>query len=891
MFGVDLSGAAGRPRGRLQRQLHLAFAALFGAPLVGFLWFAFRHRVHGNASTGYFLLGFLICGLIGYGILRKLFSRITEISATLSAETVAALPQKEVGGSGPEELDAILESFRALNSGYEKVSRQLERRRSEMTVLRDFTELCGVTSDPDEILHVTLERALALTGSDLGSVLTLTKTEPSVFVVRVSVGLGSIVAPGDRIDFDTSIAKHAVVNKTALVVENIETDKRFGRANLAHYGSRSFVCLPIKTSREIVGVLTLSSRDPRRVYTAQDIEPLAPLLGNAAFTHENLRLQGESDRSRAWLRSIGKIVAVLNSSFRDGELIPAVLQEVRGRLPFGLAAVFVRAENRPDSVQVRELAGGSATGLNRQSTHAVEGTLVEKAMRCESFLVVDGVDPAAPGLDRLLFAGRGGASCALAPLRADGVVFGVLAISGAVREALIEAEDFITWVAGGLGPAIDRNRLLAAVQRRDQEMDTIRQIGSALASSTFEIGKVLEYTMDMIREVMNVEAGSLLFLEDQQLELAVAFHSGEAAPGRTRERLGQGVAGHVAARGEAVLVNDPEKSPHPLPGDEGGNGFKARSALCVPMVSQGRVIGVIEVLNKVRGRFDANDRDLLQAIAASVCIALENARLYKETVAAVEHERNLRRMFQKFVPTEVIDRIIHGQEAGKAAIEELKTVTLLNIDIRGFSTHARRAGPRRTVAMLNLFFTAMGDIVFKHRGIVDKYLGDGFLAVFGAPVSGAGDADHAVAAALEMRGALATVNRRLREEMGLVVETGISVHTGEVLAGNIGFEKKMDYTVIGDAVNTVFRLQVLTRGYPNGVLISKNTLDAVSPRMRVQAVPVPEAAGRDLAGVMVFELLGAEGPPADDPGRAETGRPSDQGRPLRLEGSTPFPAR
>ncbi len=891
MHEAKRSGAVDLRRSRLHRKWHLAFAALFGTPVLGFLWFAFRLHALGNESTGYFLLIFLICGLIGYGILRKLFRRITDISATLSADPLAALPGAEGRGEGREELDAILESFHTLNSGYEKVSRRLDRRQFELTVLRDFSELCGVTTDPDEILHVTLERALALTGSDLGSVLTLSKTEPKVFVVRVSVGLGSIVAPGDRIDFDTSIAKHAVVNKTALVVEDIETDKRFGRANLAHYGSRSFVCLPIKTSRETVGVLTLSSSDPRRVYTSQDVAPLAPLLGSAALTHENLRLLGESDSGRAWLRSIGKIAAILGSSFRDGELIPAVLQELRGRLPYGSAAVFVHAENRPGIVQVKEVAGGSSGGLTRHAHHALEGTLIERSLRCESFLVVDGVDPAAPELDRLLFADRGCASCCLAPLKAEGVVFGVLAVSGPGREVLIEAEGFLAWIAGGLGLAIDRNRLLAAVQRRDQEMETIRQIGSALASSTFEIGKVLEYTMDMIREVMNVEAGSLLFLEDQQLELAVAFHSGEAAPGRARERLGQGVAGHVAARGEAVLVNDPEKSPHALPGGEGGSGFAARSILCVPMVSQGRVIGVIEVLNKVRGRFDENDRDLLQAIAASVCIALENARLYKETVAAVEHERNLRRMFQKFVPTEVIDRIIHGQEAGKAVIEELKTVTLLNIDIRNFSTHARRVGPRRTVAMLNLFFTAMGDIVFKHHGVVDKYLGDGFLAVFGAPASGAEDADHAVAAALEMRGALAPVNRRLREEMGLVVETGISLHTGEVLAGNIGFDKKMDYTVIGEAVNTVFRLQVLSRGYPNGVLVSKNTLDAVSPGLRVQAVPVPEAPSGDLAGVMVFELLGAAVPPAADHVGADTQRPSDQSRPPRPERPLPVPAR
>jgi adenylate cyclase len=816
---------------RFRRRLLLGFTVLFGAPLLGILWLVAAHRLHEHQSTVYFLLGLTLCGLVGFRLLRGLLERFGQVSV------------------------------------------QLERRRTEISVLKEFSELCAVSSGPEEVLHVALERALALTGSDLGSVLALTETEPRVFVVRASIGLGGIVVPGDRINYDTSIAKHAVENKTALVVADIATDKRFGRASRAHYGSASFVCLPIKTSRKITGVLTLSSRDPRRVYTVQDIEPLAALLANAAFGHENHGLWRAHDRNRAGLRSIEKIAAILGSSLRDAELVPAVLNELRGLLPFEKAAVFVRAENRAGSVQVKALAGGGGSGLRRRTHFALAGTLVEQTLRHAVFRVVDGIGPAAPELDRLLMAegAAAGAGCCLAPLKAGGAAFGVLAVCGPGREALIEAEDFLNWVAGGLGLAVERNRLLAAVRRREQEMDTLRQVGSALASSTFDIGKVLAYTLDMIREVMNVEAGALLFLEGEVLTPAVAFHGGAAAPGRAPVRLGHGLCGHVAARGEALVVNDPQKCPHALPGGGEGVGFQTRSALCVPMVSQGRVIGVIEVLNKVGGLFEANDRDLLQSIAASVCIALENARLYRETVAAAEHERELRGMFQKFVPTEVIDRILHGQQGGRPGLEELKTVTLLNIDIRGFSAHARRAGPRRTVTMLNIFFSAMGEIVFQHGGIVDKYLGDGFLAVFGAPASGDRDADQAVDAAREMTRALGAVNRRLGAELGLAVETGISVHTGEVLAGNIGFDKKMDYTVIGDAVNTVFRLQALARGYPNGVLISERTREAVRARLEVQAVPTPEAAGRGLDGLKVFVLLGAEGLPAAGPGRATSG--------------------
>ena len=95
----------------------------------------------------------------------------------------------------------------------------------------------------------------------------------------------------------------------------------------------------------------------------------------------------------------------------------------------------------------------------------------------------------------------------------------------------------------------------------------------------------------------------------------------------------------------------------------------------------------------------------------------------------------------------------------------MKILTLLNIDIRGFSTLSKKIGPQRTVAILNHFFATMGDIVFKHQGIVDKYLGDGFLALFGAPLSSATDADNAIAAALEMKASLAHVNEHFAEEL------------------------------------------------------------------------------------------------------------------------------
>ena len=841
-------------RRSLYYKLNLIFGLFFLFPILGFLFFSIKYDMLNDEYLPFFFLGILIFSFIAFNILKNLFDKISSISETMSTNYITELSDNEAQ-TGSDELHSIVNSFTSIERQFSATFKMLEKKASEISILKELSELCYVTVDAEEILYVTLERALVLTNSDLGSVLTIEKNGSKSFVVKATVGLGKFVKSGDRIDFETSIAKYAVINKSPLVVEDIEKDKRFGRANMAHYGSKSFVCMPIKTSKEIIGVLTISSRNNSKIYTHSDIDVLTPLLSNAAFTYENLRLLKENERGAVHQKFIEKIFKLFHSSFRDNELIRAVLNEIHGVVAYDFAIVLTKHASKPDYLTISDFISNNPSPIVKGNSYSYHGSMIEKALKQESALVVDGREYADTPLDQAIFKDHGCQSCLLAPLRMERDVTGILVLTSQKRGLFSEVQELLKWIANALSLVLERNRLSAAVVRRNQELNTIRQIGSALASSTFDISKVLKYTMDMIREVMNVEAGSLLFLEDNELEIAVAFNIKIKAMKKFRLKLGQGIAGYVAARGEAIIVNDTEKSSHFFPIIDEVSGFTTHSALCVPMISQGKVIGVIEVLNKINGEFGFDDKDLLQAIATSVCIALENARLYKETVSMAEHERDVRHMFQKFVPKEVLDKILHGSANGKPIIEEIRTITLLNIDIRGFSRLALQIGSQKTVSLLNSFFSVMGGIVFKHHGIVDKYLGDGFLALFGAPVASTRDADNAIAAAFEMKLAIPAVNKFLKKKLGVSVDMGISIHTGEVVVGNIGFDKKMDYTVIGDSVNTVFRLQNLTKSFPNGVLISEDTLRAVRSRLEVCDVEISRDMGQEIGDLKVYELL------------------------------------
>jgi len=245
-------------------------------------------------------------------------------------------------------------------------------------------------------------------------------------------------------------------------------------------------------------------------------------------------------------------------------------------------------------------------------------------------------------------------------------------------------------------------------------------------------------------------------------------------------------------------------------------------------------LGVSDFISKPASIIEVLIR--LKRVLRERIILKENASLYRETLTMAENERNIRNMFQKFVPKEIVEKIILGSKAGKAMIDEFKILTILNIDIRDYSNLSKRVGPQKTVTILNHFFSIMGGIVFRNQGIVDKYLGDGFLAIFGAPISSPADADNAVTAALAMQNSMAGVTAYIQKRFGSSLTMGISIHTGEMVVGNIGFDKKMDYTVIGDSVNSAFRLQSLCKPWPNGILISEKTYHACQLSIDVEEI-------------------------------------------------------
>jgi len=191
-----------------------------------------------------------------------------------------------------------------------------------------------------------------------------------------------------------------------------------------------------------------------------------------------------------------------------------------------------------------------------------------------------------------------------------------------------------------------------------------------------------------------------------------------------------------------------------------------------------------------------------------------------QAVLAQKNEHKVRSIFQKYVPKDVIDTIFMNPE--RMLVGDNRVVAILFSDIRSFTTISEGFMPDELVAALNRYFEIMVDIIMHHGGVIDKYIGDAIMAFFGAPVKHPDDALQALLAALEMQQALERFNHE-QEKIGKPrFNTGIGINYGVVTVGNIGSEKKMDYTIIGDMVNLGSRLEGLTKYYHQKVIFSES---------------------------------------------------------------------
>lgn len=232
--------------------------------------------------------------------------------------------------------------------------------------------------------------------------------------------------------------------------------------------------------------------------------------------------------------------------------------------------------------------------------------------------------------------------------------------------------------------------------------------------------------------------------------------------------------------------------------------------------------------------------------------ALFGGVAYQYAVESRE-KRQMKKLFGQYVSKDIYDQLVANPERARLGGHR-REMTVLFSDIRGFTTMSEQGRPEDVVNTLNEYFTRMVDIVFHHKGTLDKFVGDMVMALFGAPLDDSLHADHAVETALDMVEALHVLNLQWAAEGRPLLDIGIGINSGPMIAGNIGSNTIMSYTVVGDAVNLAARLESLNRQYGTHIIISENTRSLLTKTYPLKPLGEVVVKGKTQP-VAIFEIL------------------------------------
>jgi len=546
----------------------------------------------------------------------------------------------------------------------------------------------------------------------------------------------------------------------------------------------------------------------------------------------------------------------------------------------------------------------------------------------------------------------------------DGKVIGVTEVLNK-RSGAFDDEDRVLLEAltSHAAAALESSQLYESFAKALRDEAQLLGITAAL-SSELHLDALLDKIMAITTEVLDADRSTLFLHDAERRELwsKVAEGMDERS---IRIAEDEGIAGAVFSSGETINIADAYSDGRFNPEVDRVTGYRTRSILCVPVVTnEGRVIGVVQALNKRGGPFNARDEKRLHALAAQAAIALENARLFEDVLNArnysesilkslsngvvtldcgrhiikanraalrilgeeggrllgrtvdeafaganrwvveslaraenarepelaldadivrgdgdtvsvnltieplidikerligfmlifedITSEKRVKSTMARYMDRELADRLLAGGESILGG--QTQDATVLFTDIHSFTGLSEQLGARDTVSMLNEYFSDMVEVVFEHHGILDKYIGDALMAVFGTPFPGPEDADNAVAAAVEMLRVLEEFNRRRALAGQAPIDIRLGVSSGEVVAGNIGSPKRMDYTVIGDSVNVAARLESANKFYGTRVLVSEDTVRRLRRGVAMRELDLIRVKGR-VRPIAIYEVL------------------------------------
>ncbi len=373
-------------------------------------------------------------------------------------------------------------------------------------------------------------------------------------------------------------------------------------------------------------------------------------------------------------------------------------------------------------------------------------------------------------------------------------------------------------------------------ERREKKLSLLLEISKELSKQQ-ELDRLLDKVVDFTFQIMNVDRVSILLLEPTTNELVPRISKSRSGSSGAGKHVPQSIARKAVEERVAILSDN-------AAADERFKGKSiliqsVRSAMCTPLMgTDQKVLGILYVDNRTATHsFADEDLEFLIAFGSLAAVGVENSQRSEQ----LRREALVLSNFQRYFAPNLAAQI--AQQEGAVQLGGTKRpVVIFFSDIRGFTPLSESMGPDEIATLLTEYFTEMVEIVFEHAGTLDKFMGDAIMALWGAPIAHEDDADRAMKCAVDQLKALEKLNVKWKNEGRPELGIGIGINFGEVFAGNIGSNRRLEYTVIGDAVNTASRL--CSSAGPNEILISESFYQQLKDPPTVEALEPVQVKGK-----------------------------------------------
>ena len=405
--------------------------------------------------------------------------------------------------------------------------------------------------------------------------------------------------------------------------------------------------------------------------------------------------------------------------------------------------------------------------------------------------------------------------------------------------------------AAGVAREVSVDGLRFELEKKARVLGLFYELSRTLGS-VFTLGDVYDKVIAILLQVTPA-ARVMIYQKAEHGDMRhVASGSREGAaavvdPAMQPLRVSRTVFDHVARQRVSVLL---ENTQHGDPAvADSLKMHQTHSVMAAPVVGRAGLLGVIYADQQdVSQTFSSDDLDLLNAVAVQSGIALDTVRAHE----ALQREAKAREKYERFLPQQLVDDVMLDPNKEIRPGGTRQTISVLFADLRGFTTLSEVNPPEMVVDLLNRFFSLMSEVIFRHGGTLDKYIGDGVLALFGAPYATERDAVKAVRAAIDMQRAVQALNRELMAAGQAAIGVGIGINTGSAIVGFIGSDARLDYTAIGDTVNTAARLEHLAKA--GQIIISEHTMQAVDASVTYTVLDAVQVKGR-VARMQIADVL------------------------------------